>query len=142
MTSRCHSGANPQLILAPWEAVGLPNWLNLGQGRGQLEARKSTESGRDYDFWAVRGDVRGFGLNIKLGPGTFKNDGARTGLWAGVRIGFEPQDCLNLGQGKDQLEVQKGRKELGIRMSGHRDMSQHFASASGAVDVLHELIPI
>ena len=84
LISRCPSGANPQLILAPWEAVGLPNWLNLGQGRGQSEAQKSTESGGDYDFWAVRGDVRSFGLNIKLGPGTFKNDGARTGLWAGV----------------------------------------------------------
>ena len=107
-----------------------PSWLNLGQGRGQPEAQKSTESGGDYDFWAVRGDVRGFGLNIKLGPGTFKNDGARTGLWAGVCIGFGFQDRFNLGQGKGQLEAQKGRKHVGINFSGYRGMSRPFASAS------------
>ena len=114
----CHSGANPQPILAPWGGVGPPNWLNLGQGRGQPEAQKSTESGGDYDFWAVRGDVRSFGVNTKLGPGTFKNDGARTGLWAGVCIGFGFQDRFNLGQGKGQLEAQKGRKQVGISIFG------------------------
>ena len=77
-----------------------------------------TESSGDYDFQAVRGDVRGFGLKIKLGPGTFKNDGARTGLWAGVGIGLGLQDRFKLGQGEGQLEVQKGREQLGISNSG------------------------
>ena len=64
-------------------------------------------------------------MNTKLGPGTFKNDGARTGLWAGVGMGFGLQDCFNLGQGEGQLEAQKGRKQVWIRISR---VSGHGAS--------------
>ena len=61
-------------------------------------------------------------MNTKLGPGTFKNDGARTGLWAGVRTGVWTSRLLQLRPGGGSVGGSTERKQVGIsifEVSGH-----------------------